>query len=376
MENISKLISDIKGISDFNEKNSVMTVFLNLMCSKRGRITNEDKIALSQFAFSEIKALLSLIPAATDYKEKDDMFAYEDQLLRLVMLLYASPDQIPADSLKDIRYLVEMIDSERYLERSIDSIFKEKKNTPSDVQNLISLVQPINDEYHRAQVYHGLLHYRTALAELPEDTKGIFADYIASEISRYLSCDLSDEILNNLELACDVAQYFMNATIIDKLYDALKLGENNVNYYAVSTLLESGKSIPGNVVVDLANDLLYANITYSLLEKYDLLSMFPAELADTVYLAKSDLIRWLVYPTELGKAPDEIEYLGKIKKGDEYHIFRYKSDSSNLSDELKGEWLIGWSNKDGGTFSNFDLYSAFKQKNVEKTLKVIKKKLL
>ena len=105
-------------------------------------------------------------------------------------------------------------------------------------------------------------------------------------------------------------------------------------------------------------------------------ALFPAELANPEYLAKSDMVHWLVFPTELNQAPDEIEYLGKVTKREEYYLFRYRSNSDNLSKELKGKWLIGWSSEDGGTFSNFDLYEKFEQKTLEKTLEKIKRKLL
>ena len=106
-------------------------------------------------------------------------------------------------------------------------------------------------------------------------------------------------------------------------------------------------------------------------------SLFPAKYADKEYLAKSDLVHWLTYPTELGRVPDEIEFLGVVdKKGEDYYVFRYTSQSDNLGDELKGRWLIGWANDEGGTFSNFKLYEEYEGKNLEKTLKNIKKKLL
>ena len=117
-------------------------------------------------------------------------------------------------------------------------------------------------------------------------------------------------------------------------------------------------------------------MTYELLKDHSLTSLFPTELSTPEYLAKSDMVHWLIYPTELGKQPDQIEYLGKVKKKEEYYIFRYISDSDTLGDDLKGKWLIGWSATEGNTFSNFDLYSDFEKKTLEKTLKYIKKKLL
>lgn len=77
------------------------------------------------------------------------------------------------------------------------------------------------------------------------------------------------------------------------------------------------------------------------------------------------------------------EYCLKTKYGeymnhslDGKRIFRYKSDSDNLSDELQNKWLIGWSGDKGGTFSQFDEYALYEKKTPEKTLKYIKKKLI
>ena len=199
---------------------------------------------------------------------------------------------------------------------------------------------------------------------------------MASEIKRYLSGEPDGEMTNSLEVACDVCGYLLNDELIALLYEVLKLGRANINYYAVNTLLKAGKRIPDEVVVSLAADLEYAGMTYALLEQYGQANRFPPECATEEYLAKSAMIRWLVYPTELGELPEAIEYLGKVKKKEEYHIFRFKSHSDNLEDARKGEWLIGWASEEGGTFSEFDLYADFEQKTVEKTLKYIKRKLL
>ena len=107
--------------------------------------------------------------------------------------------------------------------------------------------------------------------------------------------------------------------------------------------------------------------------------MFPTECTTEEYLAKSDLVRWLTYPTELGKAPDEIVYIGKIKKlfkKEVFYVFKYRSNSDTLGDDLKNKWLIGWSSRDGGTFSNFDEFAPFEQETAKKTLRLIQKKLI
>jgi len=376
MATFTSIIEDMKHLSSFSEKTSFLTVILNSFQNKKVKITPEDKKELSAFAFEEISKLISLIPTLQTYKEKDEIFGYENTLLGIVMLCHSSPAEISKENLYNIKTLAEIVDKERFVENAIDNIFKKNQNDTATINQLLASVVPLKDEFQKGQVYQGLLHYQDSIKNLPLDAKILFADYISSELKRYLDSPLDDTILNNLELACDVSKHFINDTIISLLNDILKLEKNNVNYYAIATLLNAGQSLPTKVIVSLANDLVYADMTYAILKQHGLQELFPAELATPEYLAKSDLVHWLTYPTELGKQPDKIEYLGKVKKKEEYYIFRYISSSDNLGDDLKNQWLIGWSNDEGGTFSNFDLYSDFEKKTIDKTLKNIKKRLL
>ncbi|MBQ3490015.1 MAG: hypothetical protein IJA86_05460 [Clostridia bacterium] len=376
MSNFVSIIEKIKSFSDFSEKARFLAVILHSSQDKKVKITHEDKKALSDFAFEEIQNLIALIPTLKTYKEKDEVFGYEDHLLGIIMFCHASPSEISEANLNNIKMLTAIVDQERFVENAIDRIFKDGQNDKASVEQLIAAVSPLQDEYQKGQFYQGLLHYSNEINKLLPDSKAVLTDYISSELKRYLSTSHDDITSNNLEFACDVAKYFINDTLTALLNDVLKLGKNNINYYTAATLLNAGQSIPAETVDALAKDLVYADMTYSLLQQHGLTDLFPKELSDPVYLAKSDLVHWLTYPTELGKEPDQIEYLGKVKKKEEYHIFRYTSDSDNLGDDLKGQWLIGWSNNEGGTFSNFDLYAEFEKKTTEKTLKNIKKRLL
>jgi len=374
MSSFSPIIEKIKESQSYSEKARILTFILNSFQGKR--VDLEDKKELSDFAFSEISKLITLIPSLESYKEKDDVFSYEDSILGVVMLCYSSPAEIVEDKLNDIRTLQEIVNKERFIENAIDDIFGQGNNSKDNIERLLCMLVPLKDNYQRGQLFNGLVHYRAKIAELPEDSMALLSDYIASEIKRCLSAELDDEVIGELELACDVCKHFINETIIELLNEALKLGKANINFYAVSTLLEAGQTVSVEVIRNLANDIEYAELTYGTLQQHGLTELFPEELRTPEYLAKSNMVRWLVYPTELGKYPDRIELLGKVKKKEEYYIFRFSSDSENLGDELKGKWLIGWASDEGGTFSNFDLYESFEKKTVEKTLKFIKKKLL
>lgn len=376
MSDFKSIIENMKNLSDISEKTGFLTVILNSFQNKKAKIALADKKELSAFALAEIKYLLTLIPTLESYREKEKAFQYEDNLLGIIMLCHASPAEISESDLNNIEMLTAMVEQQKFVESAVDCIFNDGRNDKAAVERLVEIVTPLKDEHQKGLVYRGLIHYDREIHKLPTDSKAVFSDYITSELKRYLHTSWDDTIINNLELLCDAAKYFMNDTLTALLSDVLKLGKNNINYYAVSTLLSAGQTVPSDTVEALAKDLVYADGTYSLLKQYGLTELFPKEFSDPVYLAKSDLVHWLVYPTELGKEPDEIEYLGKVKKKEDYYLFRYTSDSDNLGDDLKGKWLIGWANDEGGTFSNFDLYSDFEKKTPEKTLKNIKKRLL
>ena len=109
------------------------------------------------------------------------------------------------------------------------------------------------------------------------------------------------------------------------LMNLLCLRQNQISFYAVESLLFLGQEVPAWAVEELAHDLVRANLIYSTLENFGQTDLFPLELRNEVYLAKSDLVHWLTYPTELGQTPDEIEYIGRIKylfKKDVYHVFQ------------------------------------------------------
>lgn len=376
MTDFKSIIEKLRSTSSFSEKNSFLTVILRSYQNKRGKMKSKDKSELSAFVFEEIPNLITLIPTLKTYKEKDEVFRYEDTILGIVMLCHASPAEISETNLNNIEMLTALVDQERFVENAIDSIFTDGRNDKDAIDRLIGIVRPLKDEYQKGLFYQGLFHYAEAIQNLPTDSQMVLAEYIISELKRYIHTALDETIINNLEFACDVAKYFINDTLISLLKDILKLGKNNINCYAVSTLVNAGQAVPADIVEALAKDLVYADMTYSLLNSYGLMSLFPKEFSDPVYLAKSDLVHWLTYPTELGKEPEQIEFLGKVKKKGDYYVFRYISDSDNLGEDLQGKWLIGWSNAEGGTFSNFDLYSDFEKKTPEKTLKNIKKRLL
>ncbi len=379
MNEIELIISDIKQTEDYEQKRQMVAMLLTFLKSKRIKAEKNNKEILSAFALSEIENVTAVNFSATNYKEKSLIFMYADLVFDLVMAVHQKPQELPPDKIASLKNLSMLMEKDIYVEHALVYIFSLDIVSIADVDSLIKTLSETTDEYEKSLLYAGLLHYKEKLGNLLESSKEVITSYISAEMERYINKfpDADEDFIGAMETACDACKYFLNDSIISSLCKILELRKNNLSFFAVSSLIYANKEIPCDTLTALANDLVYADSLYHLLKQYNKAELFPAELANEEYLAKSDLVHWLTYPTELGKAPDEIEYIGKtdIKK-EIFYVFKFKSGSDTLCEEQKNKWLIGWSSNEGGTFSNFDEYEKFDKGTPEKTLKYIKKKLL
>ena len=384
MTTYTPILDRVRAAETMHDKSQLLTYLGRALSANRKKLSPADRTELGAFALSVLEEVPALLNKAENYREKDEIFGIMDSLMNLVMICYDSPAAMPRDKVEMIQRVIERCNKERFLENAIDEAFKGNP-TEADMERILCMAAPLKDEFQKGQLWHGLLHYKGQVNTLSNDAKAVLAKYAVSELNRFAEAHkegaLTEEMMGNLEFICDAAGCLMfrapvNPELVGLIGDLFELKDSDISYYALSTLLSVGENAPDEVIVTLAKDLMYADQTYSLLERHSMTACFPAELRDPAYLAKSDLVHWLTYPTELGREPDEIELLGVTKKkGETFHVFRYKSDSDNLGDDLKGVWLIGWSGNDGGTFSNFDKYADYEKKTPEKTVRYIRRKL-
>ena len=377
MSKFNEMITTMKT-AHYNEKKQFLEYLVRMAERAKHQFTQEDKDALLAYAYEEVENMLKAIPAAESYKEKDLIFTCEDFLMGIVMHICDSPEKLPQDKLLKIKALTELVNQERYIETTLNSIFEQSAITGADINRLLYWVRQATDEYQKGMLFVGLAHYQRDLSKLDSDAKNALADYITEEMHRLMALG-GEEAWNTLELIADVSKHFARDNVIAALKELLQLGRNHINVYAVDTLCRVGADLPQSVIEALARDLEYADMAYHFLKQHGKAQLFPAEFATEEYLAKSDLVHWLMFPTELGKAPDEIVHIGKIKhlfQKEVFHIFKYRSDSKNLDEDKKNKWLVGWSSNEGGTFSEFDEFAPFEKETTKKTLKLIKRKLI
>ncbi len=373
------IFNDISGTQNYGESARLLHYLGNVFTNSSNKIKLNDAIAAKAFAINELKRLLTVIPQVSNYKQKDEIFGYEDALLHVYTAATKIKGAEVANEEADIiKQVVQKVANETKLESSVEQLMKSEKIEKSQVEAILNNLKTVKDEYQRGKLFSLLLEGKTGFEKFSQEAKQTLAEYTDCELNRIIKLNGKDgDATAAMEFAVDVCKYYADEKLLKTVLNILQIPVSSVRYYAVETLLKFKKDLPADIIDELAQDLSYAELTYGTFLKYGKEELFPQKFATEEYLAKSDLVHWLIYPTELGKAPYAIELLGDITvKKEKFYIFKYKSDSQNLTDDLKDEWLIGWSSNEGGTFSNFDLLSVFEKKTLKKTLKNIAKKLL
>ncbi|WP_053990420.1 hypothetical protein [Mangrovimonas sp. TPBH4] len=108
--------------------------------------------------------------------------------------------------------------------------------------------------------------------------------------------------------------------------------------------LENGIAINEEDVREYAKDNKTREMTHQLLLEYKKTELFPEEYLTIESGAESQLVNWLEFPTELDKAPDEIEHLKKVTiqfDGNNmfYHVFKYMTNAPHWAAE--NGWMLG-----------------------------------
>ncbi len=379
MGRFTDILALVKNTNGADEKNRLMYMIVSVLQDRKIKKTEEDKSEIYQFAVQELTRATDILKSTQIFKEKYPYKQYISGMLAAIALCCGSMDNIPAHIRKQGDEAVGLLQKEFFLETVVGKALEDSDTLDgAEAEKLLCYVVPLREEFHKGIFLQVLCKNTNTLSKIPEDGKKVIARYLKSEMRRYLDAEERDEdTANNLEFICDICKSFFDNDFRVLLEETARKCGDDIKFHACETLLKSGCDVPDGVIGSLAHNVCYAVKIHSALKRSGKENLFPNELNNEEYLAKSDMIQWLMYPTELGREPDEIEYLGKVKKKGIYHIFRFRSSSDTLTDDIKGKWLIGWSNwEDGGTFSQFSEYADFEKKTLDKTLKNIKRKCL
>lgn len=159
-----------------------------------------------------------------------------------------------------------------------------------------------------------------------------------NDILEYLKKkDINPIVYEDLEVIVDLACY-LNDKEISKLIEEI----DNINYNANADIFIMKFKIINNMKIlenklnILKEDYKRLDLLYSVMEKLGVNSIYLKDIEEED-IAKSDMIRWLSYPTELGSAPDEIELLGEfIYNNNRYYTYKFSKEGFSISGDLLG----------------------------------------
>jgi hypothetical protein len=138
---------------------------------------------------------------------------------------------------------------------------------------------------------------------------------------------------------------------------------------AVLSLLRHDAAVDPAIVAEIAASSECRKWLFDGLHKLERAQLFPRELRTQSALAESDLVNWLLHPTELGRPPDEIEFVQTVAFDTEtdagwadIFLFRFRTHPPHWA--ARDGWMAGVSGpflrKDQPTIQALgDTFSAF-----------------
>jgi uncharacterized protein YxeA len=106
--------------------------------------------------------------------------------------------------------------------------------------------------------------------------------------------------------------------------------------------LEDEQLILRHEIMALINQPGLRQAVFQILSSYQRTDLFPPEYNTIEKGAESYMVTWLEFPTELGRAPDEIKLLAKISIEDDvltYCVFKYRAEEPRWA--AKMNWMMG-----------------------------------
>lgn len=121
--------------------------------------------------------------------------------------------------------------------------------------------------------------------------------------------------------------------------------------------LASKESVTEMEILRMVKDPSLRHAVFRTLEAYNRNDLFPSGYYTHEKGAESFLVNWLEFPTELGNAPDEIEFLTKVTLLEidilDYYVFKYRTLTPRWAAQYS--WMLGVSGPYTNTSMPYDV---------------------
>ena len=168
------------------------------------------------------------------------------------------------------------------------------------------------------------------------------------------------EVYNDMEIIIDMACYLKNE-VISTLVDQLdQLGDNGkADIFIMKYKVINNMDISTEKITKIIEEKENLEMLYSVMERLGANEKYLGNVTQEM-IAESAMIKWLVYPTELGSMPDKLELLGEFMFNDKKcYAYKFSKEDFSIFGDLLG--IVGGYETDkitarnsGYTFSKFD----------------------
>jgi len=185
-----------------------------------------------------------------------------------------------------------------------------------------------------------------------------------SDILDYLKKgDINPIVYNDLEVIIDMACYLKNNDISNLINEIDKIENNtNTDIFIMKYNIINDIDISMDKLNKIKSNSENIWLLYHVMEELGINDKYLSDISQE-QIAKSDMIKWLSYPTELGSIPDKIELLGSFNYDDSIcYAYKFSKEGFKIEGDLLG--VSGsypkdkiTSNASGYTFSKFEKLS-------------------
>lgn len=170
-------------------------------------------------------------------------------------------------------------------------------------------------------------------------------------------------VLNWLEMVGEI----QDQRYIEPLRNLLLCNDNMIKSNTALALIGMNEEVDEEVLESIVADYESRKWFLSGLENLNKIELYPNKFNTQADVAESDFVNWLVYPTELGRKPDEIELVHEYSEDDlKMYLFKFRTSYEDFTDH---DWLVGASgpfkttngitaDSLGFTFSSFEKFDS------------------
>ncbi len=184
----------------------------------------------------------------------------------------------------------------------------------------VGLLKPLDLAVHSPRVLESYFQYEDKVRSA-QRTEGI----------AWMSDEEYDKVRWRTALLLDVLGYFPHPQVKGELREALGYTDPRLKFFAAMSLLRLGEDVNAEIIHDLAKYPEVRNMLYDELVAMRKISLSPQQFRTQEALAESNMVNWLIFPTELARVPDEIELMkvisvdSKTRDGFlDYYVFRFR----------------------------------------------------